>query len=127
MARGFTVVELLITIIVLGVVVGGLSSLFMTIQRVQLQTSYLESATRAAQREVESLRNENYATLTPGSTITFTSDLPASLPRNKVGTVDVTEPVPGLRRVDVKVSYADAGGSHNVHLSSMIGVIGIAQ
>jgi prepilin-type N-terminal cleavage/methylation domain-containing protein len=125
--NGFTVVELVITVVVIGIVAGGLSSLFLTIQRIQVQTAYLDSATRAAQREVESLRNENYATLTPGQTITFTSLLPASLPKNRSGTVAVTEPVPGLRRVDVLVTYSDGSGTHKVNLSSLIGVIGIAQ
>ena len=126
-SSGFTLVELLITLMLVGVVAGGLTSLFMTIQRIQVQTAYLESATRAASREIESLRNNNYNTLTPGVDIDFTSSLPANLPKNRTGIVKVSEPVSGLRRVDVTVSYSDGSGSHHVSLSSLIGVIGIAQ
>ena len=125
--QGFTLVELLVSIMVLGVVSSGITSLFMTIQRVQVQTAYLESATRAAQREVESLRNNNYNNLTPGQTINFTSSLPTSLPSNRSGTVAVTEPVSGLRRVDVMVTYGSGSSQRKVELSSLIGVIGIAQ
>lgn len=124
---GFTVVELLVTIIVMGMVITGISSLFLTVQRVQVQTAYLESATRAAQREIESLRNDNYDSLTPGQNIDFTSALPTNLPKNRTGVVTVTEPINGLRRVDVLVSYSDGSGQHKVNLSSLIGVIGIAQ
>jgi prepilin-type N-terminal cleavage/methylation domain-containing protein len=124
---GFTIVELIVTIVMLGVVVLSLSSLFVGIQRTQVQTGYIESATRAAQREVEALRNNNYDQLTPGQNIDFTSQLPANLPQTKSGTVVVTEPIPGLRRVDVTVSYTFNGTTRNIELSSMIGEIGIAQ
>lgn len=124
---GFTLVELLVTILVIGVVFGGLSTLFITIQRSQVQTSYLESATRAAQREIESLRNDNYNNLVAGQTINFTDQLPASLPSGSMGTVVVSEPTSGLKRVDVTVSYTYNGQTRNVNLSSLIGVIGITQ
>lgn len=126
-SNGFTLVELLITIILIGVVFTGLSSIFISIQEAQVQTGYLESATRAAQRQIESLRNTNYNNLTAGQTINFTADLPATLPSNKSGNVVVSEPSPGIKRVDVTVSYSYGGKDRDVQLSSLIGVIGIVQ
>lgn len=123
---GFTLVELLVTIIVIGIVFTGLSSIFISIQRAQVRTSYLESATRAAQKQVESLRNSNYNNLTPGHDINFSSNL-MGLPSGSTGNVVVTEPTPGLKRVDVTVTYTYEGQSKNVSLSSLIGVIGIVQ
>lgn len=125
--KGFTLVELLVTIIVIGVVFSGLSSIFIGVQRAQVQTNYLESATRAAQRQIESLRNINYNNLTPGEDIDFSNDLPETLPGNSTGNVVVSEPSAGLRRVDVTVSYEYGGEQRDVQLSSLIGVIGIAQ
>lgn len=125
---GFTIVELVATIIVVGIVSIGLSTLFYNLQYTQRQTNYLDTATRAAQREIEVLRNNSYNSLTPGQNINFTSDLPTSgLPRNATGTVVVSEPQTGLRRVDVTVSYTDAGRSQQVNLSSVIGEIGLSQ
>lgn len=124
---GFTLVELLVTIIVIGLVFAGLSNIFISIQRAQVQTSYLESATRAAQRQVESLRNSNYNSLVVGENINFSDSLPDTLPSNSTGNVVVTEPSPGLKRVEVTVSYTYGGDSRDVTLSSLIGVIGIVQ
>ena len=124
---GFTIVELLITIIIVGIVTASLSSLFISIQNVQRKTSNVDSAMRAAQREIEVLRNDNYGTLTAGQTIDFTNQLPTNLPASRTGTAVVSEPTPDLKRVDVTVSYNEGGKLQKIMLSSLIGVIGITQ
>lgn len=125
--KGFTLVELIATIAVLGVVTLGIAGLFYNIQFVQKESNYLDIATRAAQTEVEVLRNNTYNSLVAGQSIDFSSSLPDKLPNDSIGTVAVTEPSPGLKRVDVTVSYTDANKQHNVKLSSLIGVIGLSQ
>lgn len=124
---GFTIVELLATIVVIGLVTLSIANLYYTTQTVERRSNYLDQATRAAQREIEILRNSRYSSLTPGQTITFTNDLPSSLPSNKSGTVAVTQPMAGLIRVDVTVSYKDAGKQQQVVLSSEIGEIGLSK
>ncbi|HET7060225.1 MAG TPA: type II secretion system protein [Candidatus Saccharimonadales bacterium] len=124
---GFTIVELLVAIAVIGIAIGSLTSLFISIRNIQQQTIYADTATRAAQREIETLRNDNYASLTPGQSIDFTSQLTGSLPPGSSGSVQVSQPATDLRRVDVTVTYTADGKQHNTTLSSLIGVIGITQ
>jgi prepilin-type N-terminal cleavage/methylation domain-containing protein len=124
---GFTLVELIITISIIGIASIGIASLFYTTQYTQQQSRYIDAATRAAQRQVEILRNNSYNNLQAGQTINFTADLPSSLPNTKSGTAVVSEPSDGLKRVDVTVSFTQNGRSQNVKLSSLIGVIGISQ
>jgi prepilin-type N-terminal cleavage/methylation domain-containing protein len=123
---GFTLVELVVTITLITIVAGSITQLFVSVQRVQLQTSYQDTASHAAQTEIETLRNSSYNNLTPGQNIDFSSSLPSSLP-NKVGTVAVSQPADGLRRVDVTVSYRYITTTRSVQLSSLIGVIGITK
>lgn len=125
--RGFTLVELMTTIVVIGIVVGSISSLMLAVQRTQRESMFMEGATWAAQREIEVLRNNQYGSLTPGENITFTSDLPDYLPSPRSGVVEVSEPATGLRRVDVTVSYGSNNDQRSVKLTSFIGVLGIAQ
>jgi type II secretory pathway pseudopilin PulG len=125
-ANGFTLVELTVTIIFLGFVTLGFSSLYVSIENVQRGSSYVEIANRAAQAEVETLRNSNYNQLTAGQNINFTSQLPTGLP-SPAGSVTVSEPQTGLKRVDVTVTYGTSNNRHSVTLSSLIGVIGITQ
>lgn len=124
--HGFTLVEMMVTIIVLGLAVAAIGSLYYNMQSLQVKSRHIDVATRAAQTQIEILRNNSYNSLTPGSTINFTSSLPDSLPHDAQGAVEVSEPVAGLRRIDVTVTYT-AGSPQEVKLSSMIGVIGISQ
>lgn len=124
---GFTLVELLLTIIVLGIAIVSIGGLYYALQISQVQTQHLDLATRAARTEIEDLRNNGYNTLVDGSTIDFTNSLPSSLPPSKTGTVGVSEPVDGLKRVDVTIKYTDYGKVQTVTLSSDIGVIGIGR
>ncbi len=126
---GFTIVEIMITIVFLGFAVASVTEIYLSIQNLQEQTAWLQIASHAAQTEVESLRNDNYNSLASGSTINFTSQLPTSLPQPCTGTVAISEPQgqPGLKRVDVTISYNDHGSQRQVELTSLIGIIGITQ
>lgn len=124
---GFTLVEMLITVVILGIAITTIAALYYSMQKVQNSSRNLDLATRAAQTEIEVLRNNSYNSLTPGQNIDFTSSLPAQLPGNKTGTVVVSQPTDGLRRVDVSVTYNNNGTSKTVELSSTIGVIGIGK
>ena len=123
---GFTLVEVLVTILLLGVTIASLSSMFISIRTVQVQTSYYDTANRAAAREIESLRNDSYGSLTAGQVIDFTADLPTNLP-NRHGSATISAPSDGLRRVDATVTYTSQGKTRTVTLSSLIGEIGITQ
>ena len=124
---GFTLVELLVTIVVLGIIISSLGGLYYLMQIMEVQSQHLDLAIRSAHTEIEDLRNNGYDALDPGSTINFTASLPPALPADKSGTATVSEPSSGLRRVDVTVSYTDYGKPQAVTLSSDIGIIGIRQ
>jgi len=122
---GFTIVELVLAIVTFAFVGAAIAELTLGILSVQTRTSYLQAATRAAQTEVESLRNNNYNQLVNGSNIAFT--VPSFLPGPRSGNVAISEPTPGMKRVDVTVSYTDHGTTETIELSSTIGIIGISQ
>lgn len=124
---GFTLVELIVTITVLGLVVTSLGSLYYIMQIVEVRSQRLDLATRAARTQIEKLRNNGYNSLVPGNTINFSTQLPAALPPGKQGTIAISQPLPELRRIDVTVTYSDYGKTQTVRLSSNIGVIGIGR
>lgn len=125
--KGFTLTELLVTILVLSIVTVSFAGLYYIMQQTEIKAQHYDLAVRAARTEIEDLRNTGYDNLTPGSTINFSTSLPPSLPSGATGTVVISEPVSGLRRVDVSVDYSEFGQQQVVTLSSDIGIIGIDQ
>ncbi|HEY4160519.1 MAG TPA: type II secretion system protein [Candidatus Saccharimonadales bacterium] len=124
---GFTIPELMVAIVFMGFAFIAISSLYLDVQHIQEQTADVQIASHAAQTEIESLRNSNYNSLTTGQNIDFSSSLPTNLPGPRSGTVAVTSPMAGLKRVDVTVQYTDHGSQRQIELTSLIGVIGISQ
>lgn len=125
-ADGFTLVEIIVAILMLGIATGALSSAFISIRNIQVQSARYDSATRAAGLEIESLRNDSYGSLTAGQVINFTSSLPAILPHAS-GSATVSAPGDDIRRVDATVTYVSQGRTRTVTVSSLIGEIGITQ
>lgn len=124
---GFTLLELIVTITILGLLVTGIFNLYLSVESAQRKSHYLEIATRAGEKQIESMRNTQYSNLLPGVDLSFTADLPDDLPSPKSGVVIVSEPEDGIRRVDVRVTFKDGNGSRTVRQSSLIGVLGITQ
>lgn len=125
-AAGFTVIELLTGIMLTGIIALSASNFFLSMASLQRRTLNNEFALRAASRQVETLRNSNYNSLVNGVDIDFSDELPQNLPKAN-GIVRVSEPTPGLKKVEVLVSYDDNGADKTVKLVTMIGQIGITQ
>lgn len=124
---GFTLVELIAAISLMGLMVIGIVNLYISVETAQRKSYHLEAATRAGEKKIESLRNSQYGSLEPDTTLDFSDELPAELPAPRTGTVAISEPEEGIRRVDVTITYKDGGGTKTVKQSSLIGIIGIGQ
>lgn len=118
-------IELIVTTVIIGLIVLAVYSLFITINGTQRSSRHLDLATRTAEQRVESLRNNNYTLLVNGETIDFSDELPADLPSPRSGSAVINEPIPGVKRVDVTITYRDSNRDKTVQLSSLIGQIGI--
>ncbi len=124
---GFTLIELLVTIGFFGLVTISIINLYISVEASQQKSYRLEVATRAGEAQIESLRNSQYGTLETDSDIDFTNQLPADLPEPRSGIVHVSEPEPGLKKVDITITYKDGENNNTVRQSSFIGIVGIGQ
>jgi prepilin-type N-terminal cleavage/methylation domain-containing protein len=125
---GFTIIELIVATTVLSLMIVALVNLVIGIAGIQRQNDRLQLATRAAETKIESLRNAHYNSLAISPpAIDFASELPADLPSPRTATVTVSEPSPGLKRLDVNVTYREGSKDKTVQLTSLIGNIGISQ
>lgn len=124
---GFTIIELLVTISIMSLMIIGIVNLYILIESSQRRSYHLEIATRAGEAQIESLRNSQYGNLETDSTIDFSDQLPTDLPEPRNGSVYVSEPEDGLKRVDISITYREGNGTKTVKQSSLIGIVGIGQ
>ncbi len=123
---GFTIVELLMAMIVIGVMIASISDLYIGIEKSQRKTAVVEAATRAGLEKIERLRNNNYISLVPGSVVDFTSELPDSIPNPRSASVTISEPDSDLRKLEVVVTIPYGGTTRDIRLTSVIGGIGVS-
>jgi prepilin-type N-terminal cleavage/methylation domain-containing protein len=124
---GFTLVELLVSIVVAAIVVMSLNQVVTTYLHVSQRGRYLNLANSFAEAKMEALRNTGYNGLSNGTT-TITSELPAQLPLGKSATLVVANGSSGgLKRIDLSVTYKDQGQSYTYGYTTYIGELGVGQ
>ncbi len=126
--KGFTLVEIAVTVAVIGMMMIALANLVIAIGGIQRQSERLTLASRIAEAKIEGLRNNHYNNLVNSPpALDFTNELPTDLPEPRSATVTVSEPSNGIKRLDVSISYTDGKLTKNVNLSGLIGNIGLSQ
>ncbi len=127
-SEAFTLVEIVVGLAIIGIMVISLANLFISIGSIQRQNNHLALATRLAEQKIESLRNHHYNALTISPPpLDFTAELSPELGDPKSALVTVSEPNPGMKRLDVVITYHEGSRTKTVSLSALIGNIGISQ
>jgi prepilin-type N-terminal cleavage/methylation domain-containing protein len=126
--RGFTMIELVVTIAFMGIVIVSLMELFTVLRQTNRAADNYTIATQVAQQLVEQYRNTPYANIALG-TVDLTSSALGSYPslqtpRSAIVTVTETDP-DGLKKLEVAVSYKGRTGTRSVQLTTYVSYRGI--
>lgn len=126
--HGFTIVELVITIVIMGVIVPAVALALTNLSVINYQARDSALADAAAQNEIETLRSQGYNSLSAG-TVDFSSQLPGSMGSPKSASYTVTDntPATGVKQVDVNVSYTEYKVARSVTYRTYIGELGVDQ
>lgn len=124
--NGYTIVELLVSIAVAGVLFGTLSEVVTSYVHTAQRGRYLNIANSYVEAEVESLRNIGYNGIALGTT-NLTSSLSSQLPPNRSASLTVTSPSTGLKQADITISYNDQGKLNSYSYTTYIGELGVGQ
>jgi prepilin-type N-terminal cleavage/methylation domain-containing protein len=125
-AQGFTIVELLVSMIVGAVIVGALSVITINNTHLSQRGRDVVLANAFAEAKVEALRSAGYVSLTDGTT-NITAELPSDLKAPRSGSQVVTSPSTGLKKIVLNITYNDQGESRTYSYSTMIGELGVGQ
>lgn len=123
---GFTLVEIMVTIVVAAVVIGSLSQVTTSFLHVSQRGRYLNLANSFIEGKVEALRNQGFNSLSTGTT-SLTSSLPSQLPPGSTASMTITSPSSGLDQVDLTVTYKDQGQTYSYGYTTYIGELGVGQ
>lgn len=117
---GFTVIEVLVTLIIAALYVTIFFQLFTVADQVSGTSYLLAQADQITYRKVQQYENQSFATVPVlnGTTQTvvedFTSELPANLPSPKSAQVLTAQITPTLKSVVVRTTYGPAGSAQQV-------------
>lgn len=133
-SSGFSIVELLITLIVIGIVFGAFMVTFTAIQSIHKKSTDMHAANTLAFAKVQQYENTSFNNLpntTPQNSLQsvedFSSSLPTYLASPRSGTVYINTVSPSLKQVIVNISYGSGSGQQTVQYANFIQKNGLGR
>ena len=123
---GFTIIEL-VTAMTVGIIIMGSAFLILVSQLhlsqrgrdLVLMNSYVEN-------KIESLRSKGYSGINNG-TANISDELPSELALPATGTLEITAPSTGLKKIDIDINYNDQGTNRVYSYTTYVGELGVGQ
>lgn len=123
---GFTIVELLITLLVGAVMVTGLNAIVVSQSFLGERSRDLVLANSFVEGKFESLRSLGFLGLNDGTT-DITSELPTELNNPRSGSIVVTPHSSGTKKIAITITYNEQGRPRTYSYSTLIGELGVGQ
>ena len=123
---GFTIVELIVTIVIMGVIIPAVALALTNLTVVDYQARDLALANFIAQNKVETLRSAGYNTLSNG-TQSFSSQLPNTMGSPKSASYTVSTPITGVKQIDVTISYTEYKKTKSIAYRTYVSELGVGQ
>lgn len=124
--QGFTIIELLVTIAVVGIMVPTLAGFVNTLNRFNDRARDFTLVNSLAENKVESLRSIGFSGI-PSGTTSFTSELPVTIGSPKSANYTVTTPNTGIKQIDITITFNDHGATQTVNYRTYVGELGVGQ
>lgn len=125
-ADGFTIVELLISLIVGSLLVGSVSLLTASYTHLSQRSLDLTLSNAYAENKIESVRSLGFSGLIDGST-DITSELPSELKNPRNSTLQISSASTDIKKIDLSITYNDQGAPRTYNYSTYVGELGVGQ
>lgn len=124
--QGFTIIELVVTIVLLGAAVPFMASLVNLLGSLNDRSRDMASIHALTEHKVEALRSTGFSGLNNG-TVDFTNELPASVAAPRSAQYIVSSVDSSLKQIQVDVSYNDHGTPRSLNYRTYVGELGVGQ
>lgn len=125
-AGGFTIVELLVTLIVGGLLTGSVVMFLSMHTHVAQRGRDVSVVNSYAENKIESLRSAGFLGVVNGTT-NLTSELPIELNAPRSATLVVSAETTSIKRVTLTVTYSDQGTARTYTYTTFLGELGVGQ
>ena len=125
-SRGFTVIELLIAIGVMGLAIPSMAIALRSLTAINNRARDLALANIIIGNKAEQVRSSGFNSLSSG-TVDFSSELPAELASPKSGNYGVSFPTPGVAEITLTISYKDYNRTRTLTYKTLISELGVGQ
>jgi prepilin-type N-terminal cleavage/methylation domain-containing protein len=123
---GFTIVELLVSVVVTTILVAGINSIYLTHLAQSQRVRNLALVNSFAENKIESLRSAGFLAISDGTT-DISAQLPSDLWSPKSATLEISSATSGLKNVVLAITYNDGGQPKTLNYQTYVGELGVGQ
>jgi prepilin-type N-terminal cleavage/methylation domain-containing protein len=123
---GFTIVELIVTIVILALSVPVMASLVSMLSSLNDRARDMAQIHALTEYKIEALRSIGFSGLTNGTT-SFASELPSTIATPRSASYTISSHSTSMKQVDLTVSYNDHGATRSFSYRTYIGELGVGQ
>ncbi len=122
---GFTVLEILISIALIGLIIPTVYLAINSLMTINKRSRNISLVNIAAENKIEGLRSAGYNNIPNGAT-TFTDELPEELSKPKSANFNVSTNN-GKKIIDINISFQDSSQQRTIQYKTIIGETGVGQ
>jgi prepilin-type N-terminal cleavage/methylation domain-containing protein len=123
---GFTIVELMITVVLAGIIIPAVAISLTNLAVVNKQARDQALANMLAQNKVETLRSAGYNSLNNGTT-SFSAELPNIMGSPKSASYTISSPQTGIKQIDISISYTEYKSTKALTYKTYVSELGVGQ
>jgi prepilin-type N-terminal cleavage/methylation domain-containing protein len=123
---GFTIVELMITVVLAGIIIPAVAISLTNLAVVNKQARDQALANMLAQNKVETLRSAGYNSLNNGTT-SFSAELPNIMGSPKSASYTISSPQTGIKQIDISISYTEYKSTKALAYKTYVSELGVGQ
>jgi prepilin-type N-terminal cleavage/methylation domain-containing protein len=124
--KGFTVVELLVTVVVAGVIIPAVAMALTNLSVVNKLARDQALANLLVQNKVETLRSAGFNSLNNGTT-SFSAELPNTFGTPRSASYSISTPQTGLKQIDVSISFTEYHSTKSSAYRTYVSELGVGQ
>jgi prepilin-type N-terminal cleavage/methylation domain-containing protein len=123
---GFTIVELLISMVVVAILIVGINSIYLTHLTQSQKVRNLVIVNSFVENKVEALRSAGFLSIEDGTT-DISNELPTDLRSPKSASLQIGSATSGLKDINISIIYNDSGIQRTYNYQTYVGELGVGQ